>query len=64
MLKSVSRFLGAIKRACDEIPWQVVALTTVWILRDGLQTFARSGAEYEGQVNQYGSVTKVTIVKK
>ena len=60
---------------CDEVPWQVVAITAAWILRDGLQSLAISAEQYAGSEALYdveirepfgrgGAVTKGSIVKK
>lgn len=45
MLDLVSQALEAAKRMCDQVPWQVVALTAAWMLRGGLQSIGRKRME-------------------
>ena len=62
---------------CDEVPWQVVAITAASIVRGGLQSLARLGEQYAASDELYeveirepfgrdkiGGVTKGSIVKK
>jgi len=55
MLRLVSHILGSTKSVCDQIPWQVVALTAAWLLRGGFQSVGTKSLEefearYEMQV--------------
>lgn len=53
LMDFVSQTLDAAKRVCDQVPWQVVALTAAWMLRGGLQSIGRKTKNSEESEEWY-----------
>lgn len=63
MLKLLDKVLRATKGVCDQIPWQVVAFASAWVLRSGFQSVGTRSMEeseerYEVEVLRDPSIAK------